>query len=626
MTSETPQRILRQDYTPPPFLVDSVELDVHFNAGEVLVNSQLQLRRNPLAARAAEAAAATPLPPLQLDGQGLETISVAIDGSVLGEDEYHCSDSLLTIVNPPDTLTLSTQVRIDADHNSSLSGLFRSRDGYFTQCEAQGFRRITWFPDRPDIMSRYQVTLHADKTRLPVLLANGNPAGSGDEGTDRHWAKWEDPFFKPCYLFALVAARLDVLRDEFTTSSGRSVQLAVFVEPGKLDQCAHAMDALKRSMRWDEEVFGLECDLDHYMIVAVGDFNMGAMENKGLNVFNTKYVLARADIATDADYQNIDRVVAHEYFHNWTGNRVTCRDWFQLSLKEGLTVYRDQEFGADMHSRAVTRIREVRALRAMQFPEDAGPMAHPVRPDSYIEINNFYTSTVYDKGAEVVRMIETLIGKQAFRRGMDLYFERHDGQAVTCDDFVAAMADASGVDLTQFKRWYDQAGTPHLWASGNYDAEMRSYTLTLSQSLPTRAAADATSEPLHSPLHSAFHIPVAIGLNGADGEDMPLLIAGEDSTADSGRTTRVLSLTDFEQQFVFTELAAAPVVSLLRDFSAPVILDFSWSDEELAHLLAHDSDPFNRWEAGQRLASRLILAAAEDISVGRAAYWPQTFV
>ena len=607
MNTETPNRIHRQDYAPPPFLVEHVELELHFNAGEVLVNCQLQLRRNPVA---------QPGSPLQLDGQGLETISVAIDGSPLGKDAYSCTDSALSIASPPDELTLSTQVRIDADNNSSLSGLYRSKDGYFTQCEAQGFRRITWFPDRPDIMSRYRVTLHADKASLPVLLANGNQAGSGDEGPDRHWVRWEDPFAKPCYLFAVVAARLEVLRDEFTTGSGRQVQLAVFVEPGKLDQCAHAMDALKRAMRWDEEVFGLECDLDHYMIVAVGDFNMGAMENKGLNVFNTKYVLARADTATDLDYQNIDRVVAHEYFHNWTGNRVTCRDWFQLSLKEGLTVFRDQEFGADMHSRAVTRIREVRALRAMQFPEDAGPMAHPVRPDSYIEINNFYTSTVYDKGAEVVRMIQTLIGKEAFRRGMDLYFARHDGQAVTCDDFVAAMADASGADLTQFKRWYDQAGTPHLWASGSYDRAARSYALTLSQSLP--AAAAAASQP--------FHVPVAVGLNGPHGEDMPLLIAGEGSAAGSGRTTRILSLTESEQQFVFEDLAAPPVVSLLRDFSAPVILDFSWSDEELTHLLAHDSDPFNRWEAGQRLASRLILAAADELSLGRPSYWPQTFV
>ncbi|MBE2257268.1 MAG: aminopeptidase N [Rhodobacteraceae bacterium] len=612
MKTETPQRIARRDYTPPPFLVEEVELDVHFHPGQVLVGSHLQLRRNP---------AVPPGQALLLDGQGLTTLSVAIDGTPLAAEDYTCNETALIIANPPEALSLHTQVQIDADDNSSLSGLYRSKDGYFTQCEAQGFRRITWFPDRPDIMARYRVTLHADKASLPVLLANGNPSGSGDEGADRHWARWDDPFAKPCYLFALVAARLDVLRDRFSTCSGRNVELAVFVEPGKLDQCAHAMDALKRAMRWDEEVYGLECDLDHYMIVAVGDFNMGAMENKGLNVFNTKYVLARADTATDTDYQNIDRVVAHEYFHNWTGNRVTCRDWFQLSLKEGLTVFRDQEFGADMHSRAVTRIRDVRALRAAQFPEDAGPMAHPVRPDSYIEINNFYTSTVYEKGAEVVRMIQTLIGKDAFRRGMDLYFERHDGQAVTCDDFVAAMGDASGWDLTQFMRWYDHAGTPRVWASGSYDAEARRYTLTLSQSLPT--ATPAGAPPTFGP---AFHIPIAIGLSGPHGEDLPLLIAGEGSTAGSGRTTRVLSLTDTEQQFAFDDLAAAPVPSLLRDFSAPVILDFSWSDDELAHLLANDSDPFNRWESGQRLASRLILAATEDLSVGRPALWPQGIV
>ncbi len=602
MKTETPQLIHRQDYTPPPFLVDHVDLDVQFHADAVLVTSHLQLRRNPAAAGQS----------LQLDGHGLATLSVAVDGQPLGANDYTCTDSALTIDNPPDVLLLSTLTRIEPDHNTSLSGLFRSKDGYFTQCEAQGFRRITWFPDRPDIMSRYTVTLHADKASLPVLLANGNPVGSGDEGLDRHWAKWEDPFAKPCYLFALVAARLEVLRDRFTTASGRSVQLAVYVEPGKLDQCAHAMDALQRAMRWDEETFGLECDLDHYMIVAVGDFNMGAMENKGLNIFNTKYVLARSDTATDGDYQNIDRVVAHEYFHNWTGNRVTCRDWFQLSLKEGLTVFRDQEFGADMHSRAVTRICEVRALRATQFPEDAGPMAHPVRPDSYIEINNFYTSTVYEKGAEVVRMIQTLIGRPAFRRGMDLYFERHDGQAVTCDDFVAAMADASGVDLAQFKRWYDHAGTPRLRARGSYDPALQRYRLTLSQSRPT-----APDEP--------FHIPVAIGLNGPDGADLPLRLLGESNCAERGRTTRVLSLTASEQQFVFEDLLVAPIPSLLRGFSAPVILDYDWRNEDLSHLLTHDSDPFNRWEAGQRLASRLILAAAEDLSAGRPAHWPQSF-
>ena len=608
MKTETPQIVRRQDYTPPAFLVDAVNLDVQFLAGEVLVNSDLQLRRNP---------AAVPGQALQLDGHGLETLSVAIDGRPLAANDYSCTDSILTIAEPPESLLLSTLTRIDADHNSSLCGLYRSKDGYFTQCEAQGFRRITWFPDRPDIMSRYTVTLHADKAKLPVLLANGNPVASGDEGTDRHWARWEDPFPKPCYLFALVAARLDVLRDSFTTSSGRSVQLAVFVEPGKLDQCAHAMDALKRAMRWDEEVFGLECDLHHYMIVAVGDFNMGAMENKGLNVFNTKYVLARADTATDGDYQNIDRVVAHEYFHNWTGNRVTCRDWFQLSLKEGLTVFRDQEFGADMHSRAVTRIRDVRALRATQFPEDAGPMAHPVRPDSYIEINNFYTSTVYEKGAEVVRMIHTLIGKEAFRRGMDLYFARHDGQAVTCDDFVAAMADASEVDLTQFKRWYAHAGTPHVRAVGSYDPATRRYVLTLAQSRPT-GVEEATSQ--------VFHIPIAIGLVGPAGEDLPLRLVSDRDGSKRGTATRVVSLTESEQQFVFEDVASQPVPSLLRNFSAPVILDYAWQDEDLAHLLAHDSDPFNRWEAGQRLAGRLILAAAGEIAAGRPVHWPQSFV
>jgi aminopeptidase N len=604
MKTETPQRIQREDYTPPPFLVEAVELDVQFLTGEVLVESQLRLRRNP---------AASPGQALQLDGHGLETLALTIDGQPLAADAYHCSDDLLSIANPPDAFTLGTRVRIDADHNTSLAGLYRSKDGYFTQCEAQGFRRITWFPDRPDIMSRYVVTLHADKESLPVLLANGNPVASGDEGVDRHWARWEDPFVKPCYLFALVAARLEVLRDHFTTGSGRTVQLAVFVEPGKLDQCAHAMDALQRSMRWDETTFGLECDLDHYMIVAVGDFNMGAMENKGLNIFNTKYVLARADTATDGDYQNIDRVVAHEYFHNWTGNRVTCRDWFQLSLKEGLTVFRDQEFGADMHSRAVTRIRDVRALRAVQFPEDAGPMAHPVRPDSYIEINNFYTSTVYEKGAEVVRMIQTLIGKDAFRRGMDLYFARHDGQAVTCDDFVAAMADASGVDLTRFKRWYDHAGTLQLRASGTYDPRTRRYVLTLAQARP----GDGTATP--------FHIPVAVGLNGPGGEDLPLYLTDDGDCTERGQTTRVLSLTENEQQFVFEDLAAAPLPSLLRNFSAPVILACDWRNEDLSHLLAHDSDPFNRWEAGQRLATRLILAAADELAAGRPARWSASF-
>ena len=615
MKTDTPQTILLKNYTPPPFLVDTVDLDVEFRPPEVIVTARLALRRNP--------AAAAPRAPLMLDGDELETLEVAIDGRRLAADRYAINDALMTIAEVPDAFELRTVARIRPDANTKLSGLFRSADGYFTQCEAQGFRRITWFPDRPDVMSRYTVTIHAKKTELPLLLANGNPAGSGDEAGDtgRHWAKWVDPFPKPCYLFALVAARLDVLRDTYRTRSGRTVQLAIYVEPGKLDQCGHAMAALKKSMRWDEDTFGLECDLDHYMIVAVGDFNMGAMENKGLNIFNTKYVLARGDLATDIDYENIDRVVAHEYFHNWTGNRVTCRDWFQLSLKEGLTVFRDQEFGADVHSRSVSRIREVRGLRAAQFPEDAGPMAHPVRPASYIEINNFYTATVYEKGAEVVRMIRTLIGKDAFRRGMDLYFARHDGQAVTCDEFVAAMAAASGADFTQFMRWYDQAGTPQVAASGRYDAQSRRYVLTLAQTCAA-SPGEAQKQP--------YHIPVAMGLVGPNGADLPLRLAGPDGAellaAEAHTSTHcVLSLTAARQEFVFENVSAAPVASLLRDFSAPVILEFPYSDEELARLMAHDSDSFNRWEAGQRLAGRLILAATATIAAGGAPSWPESF-
>jgi aminopeptidase N len=460
-------------------------------------------------------------------------------------------------------------------------------------------------------MSRYTVTIHADRHEFPLLLSNGNPAGSGVEGDEkRHWVRWRDPFPKPSYLFALVAGRLDVVRDSYETRSGRTITLAIYVPPGKTDQCERAMEALKRAMRWDEEVFGLECDLSDYKIVAVDDFNMGAMENKGLNIFNTRYVLSRRDMATDADYLNIDRVVAHEYFHNWTGNRVTCRDWFQLSLKEGLTVFRDQEFGADVHAGSVSRIRDVRSLRASQFPEDAGPMAHPVRPDAYVEINNFYTATVYQKGAEVVRMIRTLIGKEAFRRGMDLYFARHDGQAVTCDDFVAAMADASGVDLSQFMRWYDQAGTPHIKASGRYDPEARRFILDLSQAVPGR------------PENLPYHIPVAVGLVGADGRDLPIRLAGHQALA----STVILSFTAREQRFVFEEVSSAPVPSLLRGFSAPVVLEYPYSEEQLIQLMACDSDPFNRWEAGQELLTRLILEAIPACTAGGAPRWPQGLV
>jgi aminopeptidase N len=588
-----------EDYTPPAYQISTVLLDVDIGAAGTVVTATLACERTP--GTAADQA-------LVLDGEELETLSLRLDGRLLAPEDYALSASQLSLRALPERFTLETRVRIQPDANTQLSGLYRSRDGYFTQCEPQGFRRITWFIDRPDVMARYTVTVHADKAAFPFLLANGNPLRSGDEADGRHFATWEDPFKKPCYLFALVAAKLDVLRDTYRTASGRTVQLAIYVEPGKLDQCPHAMAALKKSMRWDEQRFGLECDLEHYMIVAVGDFNMGAMENKGLNIFNTKYVLARADVATDVDFENIDRVVAHEYFHNWTGNRVTCRDWFQLSLKEGLTVFRDQEFGADMHSRETARIREVRGLRAAQFPEDAGPMAHPVRPATYLEINNFYTATVYEKGAEVVRMIQTLIGQAAFRRGIDIYFERHDGQAVTCDDFVAAMAAASGFDFSPFMTWYRQAGTPQVTAQGTYDAAAQRYTLRLQQ-----RCAPTPGQPEKAP----YLIPVAVGLLGPDGADLPL---GE------GQTTRVLQLSSAEQVFVFEHIAQPPVPSLLRNFSAPVQLDYAYSEAELAHLLAHDNDAFNRWEAGQRLFGQLILAAAAKLSAGESPLWPASVI
>ena len=613
MHPDTPAVIHLKDYASPAWLIDTVDLHVAIQAGYAEVTTRLACRRNP-AGRGGN---------LVLNGEELELLAVSLEGTRLPAARYQLDAATLTLAGPlPESFTLETQVRIDPDRNTRLSGLYRSKDGYFTQCEAEGFRRITFFPDRPDVMARFTCTVEADRERFPQLLSNGNLVASGELEHGRHWARWQDPFAKPCYLFALVAAKLDVLEDRYVTASGRSVDLAVYVEPGKLDQCGYAMAALKKSMRWDEQRFGLEMDLDRYMIVAVGDFNMGAMENKGLNIFNTKYVLARPDTATDLDYQNIDRVVAHEYFHNWTGNRVTCRDWFQLSLKEGLTVFRDQEFGADMHSRAVTRIQEVRALRIGQFPEDAGPMAHPIRPASYAQIDNFYTATVYNKGAEVVRMIQTLTGLAGFRGGMDLYFQRHDGQAVTCDDFVSAMQDASGVDLSQFRRWYARAGTPHLAAQGQWDAGNHRYTLTLRQTLAATAYEQRQQEAGFAIDAGPLHIPVALGLVLPDGRDAPLRLAGE-VAADGG--TRVVSLTEAEQTFVFEDIEAAPVASLLRDYSAPVHLDFAQSDAELAHLMAHDTDAFNRWEAGQRLATRVLLAGVA--AQGEGTDWvPDAFV
>ena len=537
MLTPTTATVYLKDYTPPPFLISSVDIDVDLQEDIARVKTRLVVHRN--------SKAADPRAPLELNGDELELESVKIDGKTLAPSRYDLDDEHLTLHDVQGQFTLETVVRIRPKANTKLMGLYASKDGYFTQCEAQGFRRITYFLDRPDVMARYSTTIHADKQRYPFLLSNGNPVAQGEEPGGRHWMTWEDPFPKPSYLFAMVAAKLEKNEGSFITLSGREAKLSIFVEPGKLDQSAFAMQALKKSMQWDEQVFGLELDLDHYMIVAVGDFNMGAMENKGLNIFNTKYVLARPDIATDTDFMLIDRVVAHEYFHNWTGNRVTCRDWFQLSLKEGLTVFRDQEFGADTYSRPVQRIQEVRGLRAAQFPEDAGPMAHPIRPQSYMEISNFYTATVYEKGAEVVRMIHTLLGDERFRQGMDLYFQRFDGQAVTTDDFVRAMQDASGVDLTHFRSWYDQAGTPVLDVNGEYNVAEGRYTLTVKQSCPPTPG-QADKQPLH--------IPLAVGLIGPEGNELELRLEGE--AAGSVSRTRVLSVRQAEERFVFTHVPA----------------------------------------------------------------------
>ena len=596
-----PVTIHLKDYAPPAFLISTVGLEVEIFEDHARLRSRLEILRD---SKAGDRRA-----PLVVDGEELEFESVALDGRALAAGEYALDDAHLTIAKVPERFVLETACKIYPRRNTTLMGLYAAESGFFTQCEAEGFRRITYFIDRPDVMAKYTVTIHADREKYPVLLSNGNLVASGAEAGGRHWVRWQDPFLKPCYLFAMVAAKLDKLEDRFVTRSGRRVRLAIYVDPGKLDQCGFAMQALKRAMKWDEDIFGLEVDLDNYSIVAVGDFNMGAMENKGLNVFNTKYVLARPDTATDGDYLGIDRVVAHEYFHNWTGNRVTCRDWFQLSLKEGLTVFRDQEFGADMYSRPVERIREVRGLRSGQFAEDAGPMAHPVRPASYMEINNFYTSTVYEKGAEVVRMIRTLIGAQNFRKGMDLYFERHDGQAVTCDDFVRAMADAAGADFSQFMRWYDQAGTPVLEVRGEYDAAERRYVLVVKQSCPPTPGQEAKLP---------FHIPLAAGLIGSDGRDL------------LAESTRVLSVRQAEERFVFENITLsadhAPVPSLARDFSAPVIVKYDYTEAELTLLMAHDADAFNRWEAGQRLALRIILRGIEAVQSGRSLELPRAFL
>jgi aminopeptidase N len=593
MYRNTPKAIRLEDYRPPEFLIDRADLRFELSPEQTVVDSALELRRNPAAVRGDG--------DLRLDGELLELARVSIDGRLLTPSDYRHQADALVLHRVPDRFRLHTRVHIHPASNTALEGLYVSGDMLCTQCEAEGFRRITFFLDRPDVMARFSTTLVGDKERYPVLLSNGNPAGTEDLLDGRHLARWEDPFPKPSYLFAMVAGDLRAVSDRFRTASGREVALNIYVEPENLDKCAHAMASLQKAMRWDEESYGREYDLEVYNVVAVSHFNMGAMENKGLNIFNAKYVLARPDTATDRDFQGIEGVIAHEYFHNWTGNRITCRDWFQLSLKEGFTVFRDQEFSADMGSRGVKRVEDVRALRARQFPEDSGPLAHPVRPESYIEINNFYTATVYEKGAELVRMQANLLGPELFRKATDLYFARNDGRAVTTDDFVACMAEASGRDLTVFKRWYEQAGTPELEIRGVYDRDARSYELSVRQHTP------ATPGQKHK---APLHIPMAVGLLDAEGRDLPLRLEGEKAPPPTG--TRVLELLEQEQSFRFVDLAERPLPSLLRGFSAPVKVHFDYSDGDLMFLMANDSDGFNRWDAAQTLSQRLLLALVED--------------
>lgn len=575
-----PQPVYLSDYQPPAYRVTHTELTFDLDPAATRVKARLLMERND------EVSDQTPL---VLNGEHLALISLAIDGTPLTDADYQLDEKNLYIPKVPASFSLESEVEIAPSTNTALEGLYQSSGMYCTQCEAEGFRRITFYPDRPDVMATFTVTVIGDQESEPVLLANGNPVDSGKLENGRHFATWEDPHPKPCYLFALVAGNLHKVEDRLSTMSGRNVTLQIWVEKDNLDKTEHAMASLKRSMAWDEQTYGREYDLDLFMIVAVSDFNMGAMENKGLNIFNSAAVLTHPHTATDATFQNVEGIVAHEYFHNWSGNRVTCRDWFQLSLKEGFTVFRDQCFSADTNSAPVKRIQDVSFFRTAQFAEDAGPTAHPVRPDHFIEITNFYTLTIYEKGAEVVRMLCNLVGWDNFRHGADQYFERFDGQAVTIEDFVGCMADTSGEDLSQFMRWYAQAGTPEIDAHGEYDYVKSEYHLTLRQRTPATPG-QATKQPLH--------IPVRMGLVGTkSGQDLALTLKGEKLGKDA-----VIHLRDDEQTFVFTEVAEAPVPSLLRDFSAPVKLHFPYSREELAFLLTHDSDGFNRWDAGQRLA------------------------
>ena len=592
------QAIRLKDYQPTNYLIEQVHLHFDLHADHATVKAIIDFYRHP------EHPSFEPV--LQLHGEDLELTQISLDGQELKPTDYQINAQGLRLENTPERFTLETCVRLYPQKNTQLSGLYTSSGNFCTQNEPHGFRRITYFYDRPDVMTRFTTCISADKAQYPLLLSNGNLIEERELEDGRHWVKWQDPSKKPCYLFALVAGSLEEMQDEFITCSGKKVQLRLFVENGYLDQAGYAMGALKRSMRWDEEAYGREYDLDVFMIVAVSDFNMGAMENKGLNIFNTKYILAKPETATDIDFIAIEEVIGHEYFHNWSGNRVTCRDWFQITLKEGLTVFRDQNFTMDMTSAGVKRIDDVNVIRNVQFLQDAGPMAHPIRPEEYIEINNFYTVTVYNKGAEVIRMLQTMLGKALFRQGLDLYFERHDESAVTTEDFLQAMADVSKRDLTQFKHWYNQAGTPDVHCSGVYDSQAKTWTLTVKQSCPdTPDQAGADKKP--------FVIPLAMGLLDINGQALPLIL---DTHPDTGAQQLVLELTAPQHTFVFHEIPSEPVPSLLRDFSAPVQLHYTYSMDEHALLLKYDQNDYVRWDAGQSLMTRSILQVVDDIANG----------
>lgn len=606
MTKKLHNVVYRKNYTVPDYSVNMIDLTFELGDEKTIVISKMFIN--------AEYSKSGEVRPLILHGKDIKLLELFLDGKSVPVDSYNLTDDSLTILYPPHSFKLEIKTEIHPENNTSLEGLYRSTGGMFcTQCEAEGFRKITYYMDRPDILTLFTTTIIANKNKYPILLSNGNLQNSGELSNGRHFATWNDPFKKPSYLFATVAGNLVCIEDTFTTCSGRNITLKIYVHEQNHNKCDHAMRSLKKAMRWDEEKYGREYDLDIFMIVAVDDFNMGAMENKGLNIFNSCYVLATPESATDDDYNAIEEVIAHEYFHNWSGNRVTCRDWFQLSLKEGLTVFRDQEFSSDMQSRGVKRIEDVRNLRTSQFAEDGGPMAHPVRPDSYIEINNFYTSTVYNKGAELVRMQQTILGKERFRRGMDTYFERFDGQAVTVDDFIQTMAEAGGINLEQFSLWYAQSGTPQIEVKSSYNSLNKTYTLAFTQSCQSTPG-QIQKLPLH--------IPIQVGLLNQNGEELPLNLAGE---IDKTEKSKILNLHNQNDSFCFTNIDKEPIPALLRNFSAPVKLIYSYRHEQLATLMAHETDPFARWEAGQNMAVNVILDLVLDIQQGRALILDTTF-